>query len=178
MILRYIKALLEIARHHAETPPKPLPDPMALAYASAVLDIGEREDPWGSNSGAYVEGLRVESRLPRLAGGEWCAVFCSVHMLRARLDIRSRSARKLVRKLAKQGRRVGLADLHPGLCGLSLHRRSGGWHVRLWRCEEVAGVPVICSVGGNERHQVMQHMGSVTAYVATAKMMATVEETK
>ncbi len=178
MLLRCLKALLSVLskpepiRRSPFDPLKGL-HPMDVAYCSAVLDIGEREDPMGSNSGAYVEGLRSEVKLPRLAGGEWCSVFCSVHLHRAGIDIRSRRARRLVTQMAKQGRAVQFADLEPGMCGLSLHKRSGGWHVRLWRCEEEDGQLAINCVGGNERHQVRGGKFAALSYCLSAKMMAT-----
>lgn len=175
MILRYLKALLAAFTAPPPRLPRARADQIASAYESAARDIGEREDPLGSNSGAYVEGLRKEVRLPRLAGGEWCAVFCSAHMRRVGIDIRSRGAKKLVTAMAKEGRTVTYGDLRPGLCGLSLHKRSGGWHVRLWRCDEgLDGGLVVSWVGGNERNQVKDGRLSALNYTLTAKLMATI----
>lgn len=173
MFFRYLRALFDsfTSTPSPRTTPK---DPLAVAYASACLDVGEREDPMGSNSGAYVEGLRAEVKLSRLAGGEWCAVFCSVHVNRGGIAIKSRGAKRLVNKLAKHGRKVELMDLTPGMCGVSLHKRSGGWHVRLWRCELDDGELVIDCVGGNEKHQVGAGRHSARDYAMTAKTMATI----
>lgn len=173
MLLRYFKALM-VALSHPPPIPRLKPEPMAAAYASAEMDIGEREDPMGSNSGAYVEGLRIEAKLPRLARGEWCAVFGTVHARRFGIDIRSRGARKLVAQLAKLGRMVSLRDLKPGMCGLSLHTSRGGAHVRFWRCVEEEGELVIECVGGNERHAVRGGKFSALSYTLTAKTMATI----
>lgn len=149
-------------------------EPMAAAFDSAMADEGMGEDPLGSNSGEYVEGLREEVNLPRLAGGEWCAVFCSVHLQRVGINLKSRGARKLVTAMERKGRKVTYKDLKPGLCGLSLHKRSGGWHVRMWRCDEDKNGLFITCVGGNERHRVAVSRYSAKAYAATAKTMATI----
>lgn len=172
-LLQYIRAFAA-ALSKPPRLPEPKPDPMAAAYASAELDIGEREDPMGSNSGPYVEGLRDEAKLSQLGFGQWCAVFCTVHSRRFGIDIQSRGAKKLVKQLAKAGRAVSLRDLKPGMCGLSLHKRRGGWHVRFWRCIEEHGVLKIECVGGNERHAVRSGKFSAMDYTLTAKKMATI----
>ena len=173
MIIRYFKAALAALNPDVTPRGFVFANPMSAAFDSAMRDVGEREVPMGSNSGPYVDALRAEVNLPRLAGGEWCAVFCSVHMQRVGVMLKSRGARKLVGKLTRKGRQINYSNLCSGMAGLSLHTRAGGAHVRMWQCVEEGGELVINCVGGNEKHQVRAGKFAAKAYCAMAREMST-----
>lgn len=127
------------------------------AFWIAKKDVGEREKPMGSNSGPYVESLRVEARLPRLAGGEWCGVFQTVHCNEAGIHVSSRGAPGIVRGIIAlpRGREVDVEDIGDGFFGMALRKRGRNkHHVQIFRAFLVEGVLMIEHVGGNEKHAV------------------------
>lgn len=154
-----------------------LSSPMRLAFDSALADVGEREDPLGSNMGPYVEGLRKESGLNKLGEGQWCAVFQSVHLNRAGVDIKHRRALGIVSLLEDLGSRVPFNSLRPGFCGLSLHRRGRtGHHVRIFIVYTgFGGARWVQYVGGNEKHRVVSRRLSLEEYGKDIIKVATVE---
>ena len=141
-----------------EFPGAPVSPSIAKALESALLDVGQHEVPMGSNNGPYVEALRYEIGLPRLGGGEWCAVFVSVHCTRAGIPIASRGAPGIVRAMIALpgGREVKISDIKPGFVGLALRKRGATTHhVQMFRAYHEDGRGVrIQHVGGNEKHKV------------------------
>lgn len=130
---------------------------IAAAFKSAKADVGEHEVPMGSNNGPYVEGLRDEVDLPRLAGGEWCAVFQSVHLYRSGIQAKSRGATGVCRAMINlpKGREVDIADIDAGFYGVAVRKRGRTTHhVQIFRAFMVNGALMIEHVGGNEHHSV------------------------
>lgn len=152
---REVQEYIEANRH---TPDPEGPSPAIVrAFESALKDVGRGEDPPGSNEGPYVNALRDEVGLPRRGGGEWCAVFASVHLVRAGIMAKSRGAGALGRLLTTNtpgGVELSPSDLGPGLHGVVVRRREGGNHVQLFRVYREWNDLKVQHVGGNERHKV------------------------
>lgn len=120
------------------------------AYEFALEDVGRGGNGRQNNEGIWLRLIRLATGLPRLAGGEWCAVVVSFWLMRADSDwgfaVRSRGARKLVRNvLDKGGQQIHISQMKPGDCAIALYRRGKRLHhVRLirrnrWRWEYVGG---------------------------------------
>lgn len=150
MIFRYFKRFLEYFSEVKVVEPE-VPQ-MQRAFDSSFEDVGKREDPPKSNSGPYIEDMRIEVELPQRGKGEWCALLQSVHLNRAGIPIKSRGAKDLVRRLGEYGRFVSLDsnELVDGFYGLSQHKRKGGHHVRSFHVYESPAGLVVRYVGGNE----------------------------
>ena len=127
------------------------------AFWNAKHDVGQHEVPMGSNSGPYVEYLRVKAKLPGLAGGEWCGVAQTVWCNDAGIRVSSRGAPGIVRGIIAlpKGREVDIEDIGDGFFGMALRKRGRNkHHVQIFRTFEVNGVLMVEHVGGNERHAV------------------------
>lgn len=129
-----------------------------VAFWTAKADVGQREKPMGSNSGPYVEGLRIKAELPQLGHGEWCGVSQTVWCNEAGIPVSSRGAPGIVRGIIAlpRGREVDIEDIGPGFFGMALRKRPGRnkHHVQIFRTYEKNGVLRVEHVGGNERHAV------------------------
>lgn len=134
---------------------------MEQAYWIAKHDVGRHEVPMGSNSGPYVEGLRIKAELPRLSAyryAAWCGVSQTVWCNGAGIPVSSRGAPGIVRGIIAlpRGREVDVADIGDGFFGMALRKRLGRnkHHVQIFRAFLVNGVLMVEHVGGNERNAV------------------------
>ena len=153
-------------------------DPLMAAFNSAMVDVGQREAPMGSNGGAYVESLRAETGLTRKGGGEWCAVFVSAHLQRAGLPVGSRGAPGVVRALERLpgGRRVDPDEIEPGRAYVALRRRGlRTHHVQLFIAIETLGGLMVRHAGGNERNRVQTKLWSRAKFFRGVKKVVTYE---
>lgn len=147
-----------IADEFPSEPSEPCEPSLRKAFESALLDVGQHEVPMGSNNGPYVESLRLEADLPRLdhstSGGQWCAVFQTVHCGRAGVSVSSRGARAIVNQLIAlpRGREVSIDEIGDGFVGLALLGRG---HVQIFIAYQTEQGLRIQHVGGNEKHRVV-----------------------
>lgn len=135
--------------------------PLAIAYQSALQDVGKGGDPGSNNASDFLDAIRVEAGLPQLGGGEWCASFLSAHFVRAGLPVRSRSARGLGRALRDYpgGREVELgSETFQVLYALRVSKRGKNLHhVQLCRLYYSWGELRWDYVAGNERGDKVRH---------------------
>jgi hypothetical protein len=170
-MLRRLKMFIEALLRSSQTATTAVSfDPV---FDSALLDVGMGEVPLGSNSGPYVESMRVRADLPQRGQGEWCALLWSVHSMENGIDIKHRGAPGIVRELGKVGRRIPRRklskELVEGFCGLVLHRRGGSNHhvrgIKVYRSDD--GTLMVRWVGGNERHVVKTGVQTLSSYLPT-----------
>ena len=149
------------------------------AFDSALAEKGMAEVPLGSNTGLYLEDMRLELDLPQRGQGEWCGLFQSAHATRAGIDAKSRTARGFIRAVEALpgGREVPIAAVTPGFYGYALKRRGeANHHIQIFHCFEVGEDTLIQHVGGNEGHRVKSKTWSFDKYFSDCLQVVTYED--